>query len=232
MPYSKSKERENAVARLDELQRCYAYVKMRPKMLPPRIRDSVYYNCVFQVVAVLEDYLLSRLSDWAYLLFSARSTYDAFPVRTRLYLAAGALVSPFRTHVSTDDDKRLVTNLEMFLEMFKIPQGNVPIASEDDFVALVKKRKFPSSRNFEHLFESIGLVEINKKLSKRIKRTNFRLALESLVNVRNAIAHENPPSVTDVDVKRYISDMRKWLGAIDREIYSHIAKTSGPQFWP
>jgi hypothetical protein len=125
----------------------------------------------------------------------------------------------------------LASNLGGLADTFRIPRGDIEIVSEDEFIDLVKERKFPSPRNFEHLFESIGIPDINKRLSKRIGKTNFRLALESLLDVRNAIAHENPPAVTAVDVKRHIAEMRKWLSAIDREMYSHIVKTSGAKFW-
>ncbi len=133
--------------------------------------------------------------------------------------------------MATGDDKRLVSQLNNGSDNFRMALGSAEIESEDEFIELIKRRKFPSHRNFEHLFESVGLSDINRKLSRRIGRTNFRLALKSLVDVRNALAHESPPPVTHADVIRHIRDMRKWIGAIDREIYSHIVKSSGPAYW-
>jgi hypothetical protein len=103
--------------------------------------------------------------------------------------------------------------------------GGIPL---EEF--LVKDKKFPSVKNIKVLFRRLGLVDLSQKLSRRT-RSNFDLSLQSFMDVRNALAHESPPSITDVDVNLYFTRIACWVDAIDREFYSHVVSTSGSAYW-
>lgn len=230
MPYSRSAARMTACMRMSALSSPFAYAKVRPKKLPTPVRDAIFQNCVFQLSAILEDYLSELLTEWLRNLQTRGGTNDKLPLEARSVAIARTQMEDYRRFVGSGNEVELAQRLAENTKNFTIFDDSAPIPPIDFRSALIKDKKFPSTNNLPVLFRRFGMANIMQAVSKRT-RSDFRLALQAFMDVRNALAHESPPSVTDVDVARYFLQVNRWIAAIDREFYSHSAKVAGTRFW-
>ncbi|MER9352343.1 hypothetical protein NKI61_03470 [Mesorhizobium sp. M0514] len=198
--------------------------------MPTFVRDAIFQNCVFQLSALLEDYLLDLTSQWLSGLTAGGAANSAMPLLTRALFAARSQEELHRRFIALGDETELAIGTSQQLTAFGLLRDNDPMPVLDLVGKLVKDKKFPSIHNLDVLFRRLGRPKMIQALSKRTK-TNAELALRAFMDVRNVLAHEDPLSITDVDVGRYFAQIESWIEGIDREFYGHVVKTSGAQYW-
>lgn len=199
-------------------------------MLPTPVRDAIFQNCVFQLSAILEDYLSDLFSNWIRALQVDGATNAELPLQMRAIAIARIQAEDYKRFIGNGNEVDLSEQVLARIDSFRIFDNTSPIPTIDFRSALVKDKKFPSTINLPVLFRRFGINNIMQSISRRT-RTDFRLSLQAFMDVRNALAHESPPSITDVDVNHYFSQVRLWISTIDREFYSHAIKTAGARFW-
>lgn len=229
MAYAWSAARTKAYSRIAALRIPFKYARATNK-LPTKVRDSIFQNSVFQLSAVLEDYLYELTSGWFAKLQAANASNSLIPALTRAVAILRSQEEAFRRYFGDKDEAGLAGKIAAASTVLSLLQDTdtVPAIDFDDL--LLKGKKFPSVRNLNTLFRRIGLPKVSQGISRRTK-TDFELNLQAFMDIRNALAHESPPSITDVDVAHYLRQMKRWLNAIDREFYSHVEKVSGPAYW-
>lgn len=230
MPYSRSGARDAALARAKGLRSSFVYAKVRTKSLPTFVRDSIFQNCVFQLSSILEDYLWELTSRWFSNLSAAGATNAAVPILTRALFAAKSQEESFKRFLIFGDEADLALRMSRQAHVFALFDENSRVPAIDFPNKIVKDKKFPSANNVDSMFKRLGCPNMIDMISGRI-RSDFGLNLRSFMDVRNALAHESPPSITDLDVERYFNQIDSWISAIDREFYAHVAKCSGVLYW-
>jgi hypothetical protein len=230
VPYAPSAARTKADGRITALRSPFIYAKIRTRSLPTDVRDSIFQNSVFQLSAVLEDYLLDVLSHWFTKLLTGKATNSLMPVVTRAVTLLRIQEELFRRYFGDRDEAGLADRMAASSTYYSLLREADQVPTAEFEKLLVKDKKFPSVRNFRALFRRMGLPNMISMMSKRMK-TDFELNLRAFMDIRNALAHENPPSITDVDVARYFRQMARWINAIDRQFYKHVTKISGEAYW-
>lgn len=203
---------------------------MTAKKLPNQARISIFQNSVFQLSALLEDYLYDLTSAWFAKLQAGGAQNSLVPRLTRAVTLARDQEEWFRRFFWDKNESELVEKILSTTSIFSlIPDADLmpPLDFEK---LLIKDKKFPSVRNVRSLFRRVGLPKMTHLISKRT-RADFELNLQAFMDIRNALAHESPPSITAVDVSHYFRQMKRWVNAIDREFHAHVEKVSGPAFW-
>lgn len=230
MPYSRTQARIDALARIRALRTPFIYVKVRTRKVPTVVRDSVFQNCVFQLSAILEDYLLQVISGWFSRLIVLGAANSCIPVNTRAVAILRSQANSLRGYIATRDEVKFAEVLVRERDILSLMTEAARIPAVDLEDLIVKDRKFPSPRNVEALFRRLGIEKIHGRISTRTK-SSFELNLRSFMDVRNALAHESPPSITDIDVDRYFEQVGTWIAAIDKEFYVHVNRISGSAYW-
>ncbi|WP_408858521.1 HEPN domain-containing protein [Acidiphilium sp.] len=213
------------------LRTSFVYAKVRTRQLPTAIRDSIFQNCVFQLSATLEDYLYQVTSSWFARLFSGNSANSAIPLMTRALYVARSQEEAFRRFLGLRDESDLATRTYGKINIFDALNDNGQVLISDYDSILLRDRKFPSVDNVSVMFRRIGMQKIFQSLNRRTS-TNVELSLRGFMDIRNALAHENPPSITDLDVANYFDQLDLIISAVDREFYKHVTRCSGQQNWP
>lgn len=216
--------------RLKEMHRTFDYAKRRTRKLPTHVRDAIFQNCVFLLSATLEDFIADVLTQWFNELLKQKATGSLMPEVTRLFLLARSMEANYFNYVADRDEVKLASKIGTKRHLLALVDGSQPIPVMDYREAVISDRSFPSTKNFDRLFGRVGIPKMSSKLNSRVKG-DFLLALQSLMDVRNALAHEYPPPITDVDVKRHLKNLNGWINAIDREIFSHLVRVSGSKYW-
>jgi hypothetical protein len=144
--------------------------------------------------------------------------------------AAKSQEEAFKRFIGLGDEVDLSARTGAMLETFLLFDEAKPAPALEYRSTLIKDKKFPSVRNVEILFRRLGIPRIFQALSRR-SSTDVELALRAFMDVRNALAHESPPSITHLDVARYFTQVEVWIEAIDREFYGHVVRSSGSNYW-
>jgi hypothetical protein len=208
----------------------FHYARLRTKKLPSDVREAIFQNCVFLLSATLEDFIADVLAHWFGELIRQGANAAKLPESTRFYLITQAIEQSFFNYVGDGDEVKLASNVIAKRGVLDLADASKPLPVLDYKAAVVAARRFPSTKNFDRLFGRIGIAKMSARMNARVKG-DFLLGLQSFMDVRNALAHEAPPPITDIDVDRHIRNVRKWINGIDRELYSHVAKTSGSGLW-
>ena len=230
MPYSRTRARLDAADRIAGLRVPFVYAKTRWRQLAPTVRNSIFQNCVFQLSAVLEDYIYQAIGRWLENLKTAAAPSLHMPEIARTVTIARHLEEEFRRYQSHGDEMKIAQFLSESKETILLINSVDALPDLDYAKLLLKDRKFPSDRNMSVMFRRIGISNIGGIISKKTK-SDFGLHLRSFMDVRNALAHENPPTITEVDVQRYFEQINSWISAIDRALYSHVIAKSGSIYW-
>lgn len=230
MSYSCSSARQKASTRIRGLRGPFIYAKIRTKKLPTHVRDAIFQNCVFQLSAAFEDFLYDLISRWFSSLQTGNAANSRLPPLTRALALIKSQEENFRRYTGDKNEVALAKKTIVDRDLFSIFVDSDPIPPMPLEDLIIKDKKFPSLRNFNTLFRRLGMPKTAHQINRRIK-SDFELSLQSFMDVRNALAHESPPSVTDQDVERYLSQVDRWIKAIDREFYSHVVATSGAAYW-
>jgi len=230
MSYSRTQARLDAENRIIQLRGPFNYAKLRTRIIPTPIRDSIYQNTIFQLSATLEDYLYQLFSGWLSRLQAGGHFNSTLPDVTRGMIVLRSVEEEFTRFLSYGDEIKMSNYLMSSVEALQSVDPLKPLPSFDITSSGVSDKKFPSKRNISSLFKRFGIKNIHSELSRRT-RMDFELNLQSFMDLRNALAHESPPSVTDVDVSKYMDLVEKWIRAIDRIMYSHVVRASGASLW-
>lgn len=230
MSYRQSASRKAAMSRLQDMVRTFDYARRRTRQLPAYVREAVFQNCVFLLSATLEDFVADLLARWFDELIRQKANVAKLPEGTRFHLIAQGVEQSFRNFLSDGDEIKLASNVSANRDLLVLADPTAVLPPIDFKDGVLAKRRFPSPKNFDRLFGRVGIAKMSSRMNARVKG-DFLLALQSLMDVRNALAHESPPAVTDVDVQRHVDNARKWINGIDRELYSHVVRTSGSLFW-
>ena len=133
------------------------------------------------------------------------------------------LAADYRRY-SVDEDEgailRKVAQTARKIAAWSTGTSNLTMGNASDFL---EKKKYPSPKNLPQLFRRLGVEKI-WVLVGRESRMNGELILTSLNDLRTSIAHEGkvPTGFSLVDFKTRITQMRRFVAALDRGVSSHF----------
>ncbi|XJO02607.1 hypothetical protein ACHMW7_29060 [Aminobacter sp. UC22_36] len=125
-----------------QLKYSFTYAKVRTKKLPTFVRDSIFQNCVFQLSALLEDYLWELTTRWFTNLLASGASNSAIPISTRALFAAKMQEESFKRFMASGDEVDLASRTEQQAEIFGIFVEDRAIPRIDFQNRLVKDKKF------------------------------------------------------------------------------------------
>jgi hypothetical protein len=193
------------------------------------IRDMAFQCAIFQTSAALESYLKLSIEGWAQAL-KTRSFGNRLPIASRGYLAAMKFQPHFQRFAFENDETRLISDLPNEHNRWPILDGPAALPTWFDGKLLHEGSAYPSFKNLKRLFYRLGVSDFDAQLGERLQR-DVELMIKSFQDIRTALAHAAPPTITFDDVSARIKDMCSLVAAIDRILYSHIIKHGGADCW-
>lgn len=200
------------------------------RSIPTPVRDMTYQSAIFQASATLEDYLKQIFDHWLYELKRHNMGGTSIPQRARFSYFGRELSDAFSKFVYTGDEKDLAEKLQSKSEVIGFAMGYESILPYLTGEFAYKDRKYPSPKNIRKLYARIGCDNIFARLSKEMK-SDAELKLRGFNDVRTAIAHGAPPSLTLIDVKRNLDDMAMIVKSLDKVNHKEFSKEFGGGVW-
>jgi hypothetical protein len=178
----------------------------------------------------MEDYIANSLGSWLYQVGRQGLQCGSMPQNVRSYFFSTAHLAHYKRYAYDENERRFLRSVDIRGQAFHLSVDANPFPTYLRGQHLLKDRKYPSVDNLEVLFSRIGLETIFNDLSRRM-RTDAALALKSFNDIRNTIAHENPPPLTFLDIERHFKDIQALISAVDRILWAYVVRWSGVSCW-
>ena len=230
MPYARSAARKAFHVRATELRRSFRYAKVRPQALRTDIRMLVFHASVFHLSAAFEDYVLQSLTSWMYELQLQHKPNASLPTRLRHLLFLKANEGTLRNLIVTGSEREALDKLSTAHSGLGWLDQAIELPTYPFYTSVIREKKFPSPDNLDFLFSRFGLSNVLGEMSARTS-SDIPLKMKSFMDVRNAIAHEFPPNITEEDLENYFESISLWVSTIDRILFSYVVRCSGSSCW-
>ena len=232
MAYAKSKARLALENNLDGITTRTRLAEV--KAIPVDIREYVIAASIFLSHAELENYVADVFSLVAKGIVATYMAGSPMPkdLRAHLFLTKSNLKSAFGKHLGGSAEKDLIRSIRSALdgEAVKLifPPTAAPQVSGKDIYGTLK---YPSEDNIKKLFFRLGIDNIFDELGRILKQDAAAL-LESLGSLRTQLAHTGVlPGISARDIRKKISDTKRFAGALDRTLYSFLCRSYSQQYW-
>lgn len=186
---------------------------------------GAYYVFAF---AQLEVYVRTLVEDSVQALYSISPKPGRLPDLMLGYILhkGEELGAEYRKFSNSEDEGALLNRVATTIRRTAAWEAGGP-AVVLNAAAFLDKKKYPSPKNMPQLFRRLGIPRLWAVVSAA-GRFNAELTLTSLNDLRTAIAHDGavPPSFGIQDFRDRLSNMEKFVAAVDRSIATHFC--SGP----
>lgn len=231
MPYTRSRARLGFEAQVRELKTAARRASLKRHQIPLDIKTLTFHAALLETSAGLEVYVKTLIEDYAYQAQSNSLRVEHLPPKLRSYVLFCGVRNAFEKYFSSGDEKELLNSLDLDAHLFDVAREGSNLNSSMRLTAVPDGRKYPSPRNWELLFRRLGINNLFGSVSSVLKR-DAKSMLESFNDVRTAIAHESPPSLTKADVMRHLDNAIDFSRGVDRVAYRQLCAHGKHVCWP
>lgn len=233
MPYRRSAFRVEFEARVNELLTQARKAQSLPRELGDQnlagVRDMVFQCAIFQTSAALETYLKLIIESWTQAL-RRNAKGEHLPEAIKASFARRRLAPHFKRFAFSEEEGALHQSINAEADLWSFLSGTPHLPAFFDGRALHEACAYPSFKNLKKLFARLGVLDVDARLS-RVLRRDVETLVAAFQDIRTALAHAAPPSITIKDVRDRLGDQLRLVAALDRVMFSHISVHGGPECW-
>jgi hypothetical protein len=230
MPYTASLSRIYFLRQTDDLIR-YTKIKSNKKSatIPSDVMQLLFQAAIFRTSALLEEYLKDSISDWLSLASRHGHTCSTIPTNLKWFIVSRTHGPSYKEYYLQNDEKKLLEKLNS-MSSDGFMTDTQPLTGLLNLSSIVGDRKYPSPKNIKALFNRVGIHNIFHHIDS-ITHRNTEMSLQSFLDVRGAIAHQNPQLLNYPEVTMHIRNVQGLVRAIDRILYKHVIAHNGGSCW-
>lgn len=230
MPYKKTRARlefESEAKKLLSLARRISYNKV---VLDYQHKNLIYQSSIVLLSSAIEEYLRIVMEDLFYNYRIKGATLSDIPENARSYALFIRQKGHFESYIFQKNELKVLDDLKVSNPLYEIVNGSAVYNSHVTALNILDGKKYPSPENVKVLYNRIGIKNIFHTI--RIgSPTDYKLLLESFLDIRQTIAHQQAMNLTFTDIKRNFDNISDLINKLDRALYLHICRTSGQVFW-
>lgn len=230
MPYKKSQSRKDFEESTKSLISVTKKISFKSSSLTYEQKQLIYQSAIFLMSPKMEAYSKSLIESIIYNYKSRGATTDELPDNIINRTIIHNQLSHYRNFINSSDEKKLLESISYKNSYYKMLDDNHVACDFIHASPILATNKYPSIKNMKILYFRIGIKDIIKSIQFKGKK-DYKDQLESFLSVREAIAHQEGPPLTFVDIERHLNNLLEIINNVDRVVYSHITKISGEKFW-
>ena len=190
----------------------------------------IYQSTMFLMSSKLQEYTKTLVEDLIFSYKSNNALMSKIPENIKTKTLIDNQLSHYKNYTHNFDERKLLGKINCTKEYYDVLDSTSPFSHSINSHVVIATNKYPSVKNLKILYFRIGISDIFNGIANRGKK-DFKSLLESFLSIREAIAHQQAPVLTNQDVERHINNLVELINNIDRVVYSHIRKISGEQYW-
>lgn len=230
MPYKKSQARIDFETGSKSLKQVIKKVSYKSSPLKYEQKLLIYQSTMFLMSAKLEEYTKTLIEDLIFSYKSNNASMSEIPDNIKTKTIIDNQLNHYKNYNHNSDEKKLLEKISCTKDYYNVLNSSSPFTNNINSHTVIATNKYPSVKNMKILYFRIGIPDIFNGIAKKGKK-DFKSFLESFLSIREAIAHQEAPTLTHQDTERHINNLCEMISNIDRVVYSHIAKTSGEKYW-
>jgi len=230
MPYKKSQARVDFETGSKSLKQVAKKVSYNSSPLKYEQKLLIYQSTMFLMSAKLEEYTKTLIEDLIFSYKSNNALMSDIPENIRTKTLIDNQLSHYKNYTHNSDERKLIDKINCTKAYYDVLDLTSSFSNSINSHIVIATNKYPSVKNLKILYLRIGILDIFKGIAKRGKK-DFKSLLESFLSIREAIAHQEAPVLTNQDVERHINNLIEMINNIDRVVYSHINEISGEKYW-
>ena len=229
MPYIKSLSLKGFLEETKCILQTTRKISYKKADIPHPVIEMVLQAAIFKTSAQLEEYIKSSIYDWLHIAKRENCTAGSLPDELKWFFISKAHVGAYKSFINESNESRLFNLLKakrenhLFDDSYSI--SNIVTPS-----SVVGDRKYPSVKNIKSLFYRLGINNVFADVERKTRR-QYAPLLKSFLDVRETIAHQNPPDLTYNDIRYHVKNMQGFVSALDRVLFSHVVLCHGVQCW-
>lgn len=196
-------------------------------------KNLIYQALVVLLSSAIEEYNKSVIEDWFYQLRIHSAQMSQIPVNARIYSLIRRTAPHYRNYLyKIENESKLIDQLDK-------ARNDISNLVNDEAVFTTSylskevwgDKKYPSIKNMCVLYNRIGIKNIFHSIEERYHH-NYKPQLDSLLSIREAIAHTGNTTVTYTDIVGYLDLVDALIDRLDRVLCTHCCNEAGSQYWP
>jgi hypothetical protein len=180
----------------------------------------------------LEVFIKSLVEDALNTLNISAPPFNKLPDLMLAYLLhkSEKLAADYRRYTIDEDEGAILKKVAKTARKIASWSAGTAGLTAADAADFLEKKKYPSPNNLPQLFRRLGVEQIWAMVGKAGK-INGELILTSLNDLRTEIAHEGriPPGFSLADFRDRLSQMRRFVAALDRGLSTHFCSALIPR---
>ncbi|MFP5300328.1 HEPN domain-containing protein [Cobetia sp. SIMBA_158] len=231
MAYSKSTSRKSFEEKVDHLLRTARLASLKRANNSASVIELVMHAAIFETSAALEEYIKDFFEHYEFVLHRNECLISNLPQNTIafLYLKANKVSSSL--YIEKRDERKAIEKVCIDENSLKLLNANQIFTRGLGLKNIISDKKYPTPKNWKLLFNRFGINDFHVKVDPILKGSS-RNIMDSFNDIRTAIAHENPPALTFLDISKHLDNIVKLVSALDRMLHTHVCSHSGKPSWP
>ena len=196
-------------------------------------KNLVYQSIFVSLCSAIEEYHKTIIEDWFYQLKASNVPMAKIHDNTRLFCLLFGTEQDFKNFLfDRDNEKKTIEKLVLKKSILKKCIDDNEHFDMDWLARNVwSNKKYPSTKNITTLYNRLGISNIFEEL-KKLKHKDYKMQLDSLLSIRESIAHVGAGAVTFYDVKKHVNFVKEFVYLLDKELYKHCCRVAGSAYWP
>ena len=196
-------------------------------------KNLIYQALVVLLSSAIEEYNKCVIEDWFYQLRIQNAQMSQIPDNARIYGLIHRTAPHYRNYLyKIENESVLIDQLDRAKnDIHNLVNDNSVFTTSYLAKELWGDKKYPSVKNMCVLYNRIGIKNIFQSIEARYHH-NYRTQLDSLLSIREAIAHAGSTTVTYTDIVGHIDNVDELINKLDRVLYTHCCFEAGSQYWP
>jgi RecG-like helicase len=231
MSYKKSKARDDFNSNVLTLLRLSKKASYISSGLDYEHQSLIYQAAVFRTCAAIEDYIKTLFEGIVYESKRNLIPTDKLPMNFLLSTILSEQKTIFESFLNNGDERKAIGKLKNIKEVYSIIEPNNSSHSKISANVILATNKYPSIKNIKKVYMRIGIEDIFTKLHFKSQK-DITAQLKSFLDVREAISHQSPPTLTYIDIERHLKNMSSFVNFLDRITHSHFVLIGVKTCWP
>lgn len=230
MPYIRSQARDDFETGTNSLKKVAKKVSYKSSPLKYEQKMLIFQSTIFLMSARIEEYSKVLIEKIIFNFRSKNALMSEIPENIKTKALIDNQLTHYRNFNHNPNERKLLEKISCEKEYYDILNPTNSFSNSIRANNILATNKYPSVKNLKILFFRLGINDIFNEVASKGQK-DYKSQLESFLSVREAIAHQVPPTLTYQDVERHLENLTDLINKIDRVVYSHIVKTSGEAYW-
>lgn len=194
-------------------------------------KQMIFRAAIVECSASIEAYIEQISGMWIKKLEERGIKNSNLPEELRHFIFGTINKHSYAEYLLYKDEGKFIKSLKE--RRTNIFDDSAKITSRHIINCAIVDSKYPSPDNLKKIFLRFGIDNLYDRISREL-RTDAKLLLQSLMDIRCSVAHSYPSGqqFTFTDVSKHLEDAKRFVEALDKVLFAYFSSFATSDCWP